>query len=222
MRVALCLYGQPRHLLQGYDHIRKHILEKYKPDVFFHTWDSKEDYRVSPWRRIDNTPLDDVTQVAHLYKPVKHVVEPSKVFDVDKNTLGYKNTPDSQKLNASNILSQIQSRQMVRDLLEGETYDLVIMTRFDIGIQSLPSFTAGKILFSDQHREGVFEDNFVMCDQRDFLRLFDIEKNLSRYTSQGVILNMEELLSASIRDNSMEERCEKNVELKIFLLIPDQ
>jgi len=38
MRVALCLYGQPRNFSQNWDFIQSNIINPNNADVFFHTW----------------------------------------------------------------------------------------------------------------------------------------------------------------------------------------
>jgi len=38
MRVALCLYGQPRNFTQNWDFIQNNIISPNNADVFFHTW----------------------------------------------------------------------------------------------------------------------------------------------------------------------------------------
>lgn len=234
MRVALCLYGQPRKLEQGYKYIKEQIIDVFEPDVFLHTWDSKEDYRVSPWRYpISATPLQNINDIYQMYKPLSSLIEPARIFDVDTSLPGYLKASPAQQRNASNILSQIHSRQMVRDILfaytrdNNITYDFIIATRFDIKIQELPLPQEQIIFFSDLHmdRPTIFNDNLVICNQQDFIDMFNIETNCSRYLTSGPrngngpsILNMEELLTCSLIDNSLLVRCRKTAEIKIELL----
>lgn len=239
MKVALCLYGQPRHLQQGYQSIKKHILDVYKPDVFYHTWDSKDNYQVSPWRKnICTLPLKDIRDVEELYKPTRYAIEIPKTFDVDKTTPGFLMTPFYQHNNVNNVASQIHSRQIVRNLLENyviETktnYDLVIMTRFDINIESLPEPKKDKIYFTSDYPERpyFFNDNLFMSNYTAFLQVFDIEPNLTRYMTVGIMnpldegkltfvhYNTEELIVGSLMDHDLLKICEKRSDMKISLL----
>ena len=61
MRVAYCLYGQPRRFKEGYDNIM--IFLKKTPDItfdfFYHTWFDRnlKNYECSPWRFIGGEEL---------------------------------------------------------------------------------------------------------------------------------------------------------------------
>lgn len=232
MKVALCLFGQPRYLDKGFPTIKEHIIDVYEPDVFYHTWESKEPYSVAPWRNdIETTPLEDIEKIKNLYLPKKHVVEASKIFPIDTSSPGYLMAPLSQQKNANNIVSQVYSRQMVRNLLRDYAsehkivYDLVIMTRFDIFISNLPLHQDKKIYFADTHpeRPHIFNDTLIMANHTNFLEMMDIYPNLNRYLTLGVRgkpvqFNMEELLTGSLIDHNLLSVSEKRNDLNISLL----
>lgn len=198
--------------------------------MFYHAWDSKDDYKVAPWRTVDVKPLKDINEVEQLYHPERFLVEMSRSFHVDPTTKGYNMAPAAQQKNASNILSQIHSRQQVRNLFKQyieetkEVYDLVIMTRFDINISGLPVFDGKKLLFPGTHpeRPHIFNDTLFMATPDDFLAAMDMEDNITRYVTTGVNgeaiqLNMEELLSGSLIDHGLFAKCQKTNEVDVAL-----
>ena len=235
MKVALCLYGQPRRLYQGYENIKKNILDIFKPDVFYHTWDSKDPYDISPWHLQDSTPLDNIDKVKLLYNPISYAVEIPRKFEINTTSLGYKKSQHPN--NSNNIYSQVHSRQMVRNLLfeytkEEEKYDLVIATRFDIDDRQITNTDNTKIHFSQTHmnRPYIFDDNIVVMNQQDFLNIFNLETKLDTYLTKGpevyekipltndtliilggTVINMEPLLTASIIDNNCYHKCVKDI-----------
>jgi len=147
MRVAYCLYGQPRRFKEGYNNIMNFL--KKTPDItfdfFYHTWFDKnlKNYECSPWRYIIEeelkVDLDIIENLNELYKPVSHFYEPPINFDTSSltDTIIYKNSNQWLINPVNNLLSQIHTRQAVRNLLDnyiketGIKYDLVITSRFD-------------------------------------------------------------------------------------------
>lgn len=160
LRVALCLYGQPRKLYEGYMSIHKHILSKYTVDVFYHAWGTKEPYVVSKNRPIDTTPLQDITEIERLYKPTRFKVEQAK--------------------DLLPMPSQIYSRIAVRDVLASyisEThvnYNFVITTRFDIEFLKFPDLR-------DITGRGIFDQNIFIANDQDFyLDVMNIRETRSK------------------------------------------
>jgi len=124
MKIALCLHGMfnstqdlSSNGFDGYDHIKKHILDKGDTDVFVHSWD------------ID---MQDV--ITDLYKPITAVFEPQKdftdlIYDRDLDLLP--NTPRSPQ----SVLSHLYSVTEVMKLpyKTNTEYDIVVKARFDLG-----------------------------------------------------------------------------------------
>lgn len=237
MRIALCLYGQPRSYLSGYETIKAHILNKFENvDVFFHTWDTDTKYDASPWRKNIDLNKVDIGDVVKLYNPKSFLVENSMKF-YSLYGKGYYNMSYQQKGNCTNILSQFYSRTMCRNVLLGYCqknnveYDIVIVTRFDINIMKFPdSFNTEKIWFSNNHtdRPLIFNDKLCICGYKNFINLYNFYPNLSRYVVDGpkvhhslpetqdnkfilsgTIMNSEELTSASLIDNNLFQKAEK-------------
>ena len=60
MKIAICLYGQPRDYKNGYKCINNFIKNNSENtyDFFFHCWiDDNIKYEISPWRKIDEKTL---------------------------------------------------------------------------------------------------------------------------------------------------------------------
>ena len=242
MRIALCLYGQPRNYEKGYETIKKHILDKYNSvDVFFHAWETDKEYEASPWRPVNKNKVN-LEEVVNLYKPKSYLIEKSMTFFPPLGN-GYDKT--SHKNNCSNILSQFYSRTSVRNVFlnycqtNSKEYDIVIVTRFDINIIKLPSvLNSLNISFCMFHQDRplIFNDNMIISGVENFIKLFNFYPNLNRFVIQGpntkndyghmkhseyilngTAINAEEFLSASLIDNDLFGFTEKNIDLQTEL-----
>jgi len=147
MRVAYCLYGQPRLFKEGHENIIKFLRKNpnITVDFFYHTWVDQniEYYECSPWRTISTEELKIDTNVVQklneLYNPVSYHHESPIKFDTSflMDTIVYKNSEQRLRAQSNNLISQIHSRQYVCDLLvkyievSGTIYDMVISSRFD-------------------------------------------------------------------------------------------
>jgi hypothetical protein len=94
MKVALCLSGQPRFVLQAFPNIYNILIKPFNSDVFVHSWYDKEmvganfvDYRVNGW---DNSqpaskyPADVDKLILDLYKPKKAIFQ-NQIKFIDSN-----------------------------------------------------------------------------------------------------------------------------------------
>lgn len=124
MKIALCLHGLFDSLtdgsskgIDGYEHIKKNILDKGDVDVFIHSWETNKQ-----------------NEIRDLYSPKTAVFEDQKDFSemiVERriNTLlGMPRPPQS-------VLSHLYSvsRSMSLPYETDENYDIVIKARFDLG-----------------------------------------------------------------------------------------
>jgi hypothetical protein len=124
MRIALCLHGLFSSAndinstgFDGYEHIKKHILDKGNVDVFIHSWEP------------DKSDL-----INGMYNPKNAIFEKQIDFlpmvkerGLDKLN-GCPRSPES-------VLSHLYSVSKVMELpfKENEQYDVVIKARFDLG-----------------------------------------------------------------------------------------
>ncbi len=126
MKIALCLHGyfnSPKDKSslgeEGYDHIKKHILDGNDVDIYIHTWDMnyKED-------------------IKKLYGELtKDAIYESQI---DFKPLFIKNGLENFQTHGTpfyNVFSHYYSVQKVFELMldSGINYDVVIKSRFDLG-----------------------------------------------------------------------------------------
>jgi hypothetical protein len=251
-RVALCLYGQPRNYIEGHKYIKQFILEKYEPTVFFHTWFDKDlagtIYDVSPWRTIDQNyktmKEDTIDNLVQLYQPERYYYEKPITFNIENiiNSNGYQKT--EKKTNVNNTLSQMFSRQRVRNILEeyqkenNMTFDMVIGIRFDIQISKLEDFDVTQNIYVfNFHKERplIFPDNIIISNSTNFLKIFDIFNNILNLLNSeisdeqkisydhfkimgGCVINPEELIAAQILFHKLKDYMCKTDEIQIQLI----
>jgi len=232
MIIAICLFGQPRDYKYGYTCITNFMNNNNnnKYDFFFHCWiDDNIEYETSPWREIDNKTLfienqnivkNDINQ---LYKPISYLYE--KPLDKNKETyliemeyiqqsIAYKNSIQSKKNNIYNTISQIYSRNKVKDLFETyitntkTNYDIVITTRFDgycfPNNLDISNIQKNKIYASSFHiPRYIIPDNFLIIPPEIYINLFNIYKNIKN------IINNKEL---ETKMNNINEMLDFNME----------
>jgi hypothetical protein len=212
MRVAICLFGQPRNYQKGYE-VLTHFLKQQKDvtaDFFYHTW-TLEPGRIYPTfspRHISISNLtynqNTISELNKLYKPIAHSYETQKIDFTPQRfetTLAYKNTVSPKKKeNMNNVLSQMYSRSVVRNLLNQHIlstntyYNTVILTRFDYGgaldfkLSNLDlsyTYVAGK----NYPQRCILPDTFIMAPQATFLDWFAIFENMDRVLNTADIYN---------------------------------
>lgn len=210
VKIAYCLYGQPRNFLEGFKNIIKFV-ENYDVDFYYHTWtlsSENETYSHSEYRNLSMEELkydkDIISKLNSLYNPKAFLYEESKVFNIENdnnfiNSIAYLNTPDFNKTNLrlSSTLSNFYSKQQVRNLLydtlqkEQINYDFVITSRFDflnkINV-NLDNIANDKIYVSNIHRPRyIFSDAILILGAENYLKLFHLYENLPN------LINNEEL-----------------------------
>jgi len=144
LKVALVLSGQPRFYenLIAYNSFKKHIIDKYNTDIYFHTW-FKEDtvYNYAEWSdirgdlKISGTREDFEKNIVKLYNPRSYIIEEPKEFSLGVG-------PSASQYLAKNMPSMFYSMS-VADMLRQESkieYDFVVRARFDTLLNSCPDF----------------------------------------------------------------------------------
>lgn len=170
MKVALCLRGQPRNYLKGFEYLYKEIISQYNADVFGHCWWDKSKighpYSTAPWAAGNYVIENDIPEKLYdLYKFKAITFESPKTF-ISKRAYNIPRDPeksfDSYK---SNYYSQKKVLSLVKDHEEvnGE-YDWLIITRYDIRISNFPNLNEldkDRIYVDNYHRgrKFVFNDN---------------------------------------------------------------
>ncbi len=124
MKIALCLHGLFNSIqdknssgFDGYEHIKKHILDKGDVDVFIHSWD------------VDKSEL-----INGMYNPKIAIYEPQIDFNELIKARGLDTLIGSPR-SPQSVLSHLYSVAEVMKLpyTTNERYDVVIKARFDLG-----------------------------------------------------------------------------------------
>lgn len=210
MRVALCFFGQPRQARKGLATFRELMQRNANDvefDVYFHAWNdpSQTRYAASPWR---NIPEEDLVVDPHIidflvdaYRPVAHLADlPRTTFDIDVPGLHaspfWKHSSPTLQANLVNTLSQLYSRQKVRDLVveHGRQYDLIIASRFDflrpVAVQ-LACLDSSKLYVSDMHvPRPIFPDNLMITSPDLFMSMFNSYSDLPEILFSPPLLHL--------------------------------
>lgn len=130
MRVAVCLYGYPRHFQNGIKSL-EHFFEDIEHDYFIHAWHDPNNSSDIEFNRTH----DDISKT---FKPVSFVLENQlefkKSFDFPHDISCLKPELISQGIGVSTFLSALYSIKRVGELLQESpnNYDLVVLTRMDV------------------------------------------------------------------------------------------
>lgn len=193
MKVALLLFGQPRHIenLKVFDSHLKHIINKYDTDVFCHTYfDPDHEFIASTWSNLKPIKCNSnsINMINDNYKPKKIKVDSPKTFNISKemsNSPRFKRFDYINDLNTSNIISQLYSINSVSELFEtycNDTkteYDFVIVARYDIIILEFPSlFDLDSKFFYSMNHHPRFPDIFFIFHPK-FIKSQYTFKNLA-------------------------------------------
>lgn len=198
MRIAVCISGQPRAYKEGYEYLKKNLLDRYDCDVFIHTWKNK---------------VYDTTNVINLYQPVASIAEDYFEFAEVLNKK-YTHTPDPKKFPASNAAFAYYSvfRSCLLKLdheVKTRQYDWVVKTRFDYALNTQLNFEK-----LDSHK--IYIPNCRMVPERDFGNdqfAFGSSYIMNSYMStyihmetfyrMGVMMNGEEMMRATLRSSGL-------------------
>ena len=187
MNIALCFYGQPRFYGITFHNYFNHILEKYNPDVFIHTWWSKNMvgslYPCAPWaiaalseedRIVKNSVIDDLIKFYN----------PKKIKYDDYNLVNIKH----HKPNYYQYYTQYAVKELLTQYeLEKEIeYDLVIRARFDLLIrQNIPYQIDNNLWISNScpHHDK-YNDLFTFSNSKNYKKISDAYLNLEEFESE--------------------------------------
>lgn len=213
LRVALCLFGQPRRFKDGHkvfmDWLKAPYHHNVTVDVFFHTWfmtptnGNNNTFTVSAYRPM---PARDkviqegtIDKLIELYNPVAYFEEKPIIFDraMYEDSLLYSRTNEMGKDNANNTLSQQYSRQKVRDILfdymkqQQVPYDFVIGSRFDFLIPitvNLNELQPEMVhLTSCRFPRKHLPDPLIITNTQIFGKLFNVFRNLANLVNNEVL-----------------------------------
>lgn len=218
MKIAFCLYGQPRCYQEGFNNINEFVLanKEYQFDFFFHAWTLNENqtFSVSPWR---NVTEDEITnnencckELLSLYHPCAYEFENS-INNFDENiyihSLAWRNSNNVRKKNINNTLSQCYSKNKVRNILynyinnNNVKYDAVIICRFDYRNKISPllndlNLQCVNVNETLKIQNNALPTNYAVLPVEIFLQWFTIFENL-----KNIIDNQE--LSIKLNENRL-------------------
>jgi hypothetical protein len=225
MKIALVLFGQPRGILNSsvFDSHKKYILDKYDTDVYCHMWysDSETKFVASSFvpsnsdlSIIKNSP--DI--ICSRYNPKKVHIDTPRTFEFSEEIqnildISYKGGWYN-KLHYSNYLSQLFSIESAIKLCDNiEKYDFIILTRYDIVIDSFPDLNKldKNIFYVDQLESGKFNS---VLDYRDMVNIF----NPKFIRSQYFYTNVETAIKTYIGTSNFNEPSVECLKYNCFLL----
>ena len=168
MKVALCIFGQPRFLDNNnpFKSHKKHILDKYDVDCYCHVWWKKgiKEFDANPWafqsEKCNVTCLDPIDVILSQYNPLRISVEEPKKFQLSEKTFNLTRRAFPTDFRWSEtILSNICSHlftieNSVRLIEHSNKYDFIIVSRYDNYIHSMPNLyklNISKFYLSDHH-----------------------------------------------------------------------
>jgi len=206
MKIAVCLFGQPRFFSKGLESL-KNAFSKFDVDYFTHLWFDPENLTFDNKNSvgsIDTFTFSENTaeEIISLINPKKYIFEKQKVFvpELDYDSRSKTHMP------AKNFMSVLYSTKQVGKLLSkhieetSEKYDFVFFTRTDIFLspnndlyETIKSIGSDHLLThycqGDMWNIDHINDGFVGSDNVDFMihysKLFD---NFKQYWLAGQYL----------------------------------
>jgi hypothetical protein len=198
MKIALCLSGQARCVKQGYEFVKKNLLDGNDVTVFCHVWESPE--------------VVDI----ELYKPEALMIEKPLTNDLSK----YTNVPPPQpnwKVKdparaAWNLMYSLKVANELKNVYEDENnmkFDWVIRSRYDFALNT-------PIPFAQLDNTKLYVPNCRMTPARDFGNdqfAFSSSENMDKYADgfnhiekhydNGTIMIGEEMMAANWREKGL-------------------
>jgi hypothetical protein len=216
VKVALCLFGQPRLIENPYTYPSHFnwIINKYDTDVYAHSWISNENkpFTYSDWGirmgLADIQAENTKSIILNNYTPKTYLFEEPKTFYLEEDVRKKVELLDYYSLNnENNLMSHIYSMSKSIELIDKNTdYDWVIISRYDNYIESLPDFNSldkDNLYLSDRY--GHFCDVIIFGGLNHILTLNCFEDFNNLCNSVGNF-TAEEFKKAAYRKKYTEEK----------------
>lgn len=177
MKVAVVLTGHLRCWKQVFPNFKERIIDRYKPDIFIHTWDD-EAYWIPGDKQnktgiYEGAPLIDDKEVVDAYNPITYVKEYWEDYNEHFEHCG--NYFENFAHRPKNIISMFYKLHQGFSLVENYTaklynsYDLVIRMRPDMLInEDLPEFDPNKF-YTIAHRNHLGQGTGDMIQVGNFI-----------------------------------------------------
>ena len=198
MRIALCLSGQARNVTQGYEYVKKNLLDGNDVTVFCHAWESPS--------------VADI----ELYKPAALMIEKPLTNDLSKYTRVPPPQPNWKVKDparaAWNLMYSLKVANELKRVYEDENnmkFDWVIRSRYDFALNT-------PIPFDELDNTKLYIPNCRMTPARDFGNdqfAFSSSENMDKYADgfsnidkhydNGTIMIGEEMMAANWREKGL-------------------
>jgi len=163
MRIALCLYGQPRNFSLNWGHFKNNIIDGNNVDVFFHSWYDPNDrniHKMTPG--FENFHLEESLNnvIPSVTNSKKFILEKQKEFNnklvpvTEENIDGcwsYSKAYDREDFIRNRVKSaysmwySINQSLLLKELYSQENkfeYDCIIVSRFDVSPKTKIDFNS--------------------------------------------------------------------------------
>jgi len=234
LRVALCLYGQPRfHNSQSQYSLKYAIIEPYNADVFFHVWWSPDSvgekvYPTAPHiggakMECAEGVLDDLLEI---YKPKAYKADPPRVFDIEEHLKPSRREREiwSTSYVPANALSmyysikQVQEMKRAYETEHGFKYDWIVMARYDHFLPEMIDLTklSRNYMYVPDNcpTPKACNDNFLICSSDDFDVIGKMFDEMRVNIVNSMDLTFEELRIVHLRRHKLLDKLRRVVELR--------
>lgn len=199
MKVALCLSGQARSVKEGYEFVKKNLLDVNDVTVFCHVWDSP-----------------NVELVSELYKPEVLVVEKPIDPDLSKYTRVPPPQPNWKVKNpALSTYAQLYAINKCNELKsiyeeqDGFKFDWVIRSRFDFALNTQIPFELldnNKLYIPNCRRVPTRDfgnDQFALSSSDNMNKYSETFNNIDKFYDNGTIMMCEDMMSENWKLNGL-------------------
>lgn len=196
MKVAVCFFGQPRHLNNPYSYYSQKywLIDKYNANVYCHSWISKNEIEFDYADQVQESlrsrqDKNSENIILRKYKPKKYLFEePKNLFLTEelREVLKIKQQEYNSRIigsfnwtitNEKNHLSQLYSMSKAISLLKDKNYDWIFLTRFDVYVKEIPNLyqLEKDNLYINNQWPATFCDVLIIGGQKQIesLNLFD-------------------------------------------------
>ncbi len=210
MKIALCFFGQPRKVLEGFNYFSKYILEKYTVDTFAHLWNLSE---------------ESTETFISLYKPKKHIIEDQVQFDTSEypGAYGIELIHKEAYERVFNSISQCYSFNLVNEIMKSEdSYDIIIKARTDTVIDmfelNLLEANLNRYIVPSHPGGFIYNDVIAIFNQKTSNVVASRYDKLKTWYKQGVLDFIPESLTFRVlKENSIEIHRDENIHCNIII-----
>ena len=211
VKAAICISGQPRNVVKGFENfiLPNLLMMTNDVDVFIHTWwDSEQVGKqfVNAGEHVASVPVeeDTIDTIVRLYNPVAMHFEPQRDFD-EKNYAERAYPAIKPFASLSQKYSAQRAHQLRRD--SGRRYDAVIRLRFDYALQTpiiLENYDLSAVNVPNRcpHAGGI-DDTFAIGNEENMDVYGDLFDYIDDLYESGVAFCDEILLGQHLARNNV-------------------